>query len=172
MGGTVPEAEGYAVARFVIEAVAREMDLDEDVVKEAAEGIDWWPKDRGHGDQEIPGSTDGDATADMGYEPFNLGWQEIDQLGRMLVAIEGKDDVEALIAGLMADEEEELEEARRRRRPPERPAEARRGSGWWIHWPGTVPEGPFSSKADAERWYRAERARGSQPALILPTETP
>lgn len=62
MGGTVPEAEGYAVARFVIEAVAREMDLDEDVVKEAAEGIDWWPKDRGHGDQEIPGSTDGDAT--------------------------------------------------------------------------------------------------------------
>lgn len=114
----------------------------------------------------------GDEAADMGYEPFNLGWQEIDQLGRMLVAIEGKDDVEALIAGLMADEEEELEEARRRRRPPERPAEARRGSGWWIHWPGTVPEGPFSSKADAERWYRAERARGSQPALILPTETP
>jgi len=62
MGGTVPSTEGYATARFVIEAVAREMDLDEDVVRQAAEGIDGWPKDRGRGDQEIPGSTDGDTT--------------------------------------------------------------------------------------------------------------
>jgi hypothetical protein len=62
MGGTVPSTEGYATARFVIEAVAREMDLDEDVVRQAAEGIDGWPKDRGQGDQEIPGSTDGDTT--------------------------------------------------------------------------------------------------------------
>jgi hypothetical protein len=62
MGGTVPSTEGYATARFVIEAVAREMDLDEDVVRQVAEGIDGWPKDRGRGDQEIPGSTDGDTT--------------------------------------------------------------------------------------------------------------
>jgi hypothetical protein len=61
-GGDVPSTEGYAVARFVIQAVAREMDLDEDVVQDAAKGIDWWPADRGHGDQEIPGSTDGDTT--------------------------------------------------------------------------------------------------------------
>jgi len=61
-GGAVPSTEAFAVARFVIEAVAREMDLDEDAVKEAAKGIDWWPEDRGRGDQEIPGSTDGDVT--------------------------------------------------------------------------------------------------------------
>jgi hypothetical protein len=48
----------------------------------------------------------GDEAADMGYEPFNLGWQEADQLGRMLTAIEGKDDVEDLIRGLLADEDE------------------------------------------------------------------
>ena len=38
------------------------MDLDEDVVKKAAEGVEGWPKDRGYGDQEISGSTDGDTT--------------------------------------------------------------------------------------------------------------
>ena len=62
MGGDVPSTEAYATARFVIQAVARDMDLDEDVVEDAAKGIDWWPKDRGQGDQEIPGSTDGDTT--------------------------------------------------------------------------------------------------------------
>ena len=67
----------------------------------------------------------GDEAADMGYEPFNLGWQEIDQLGRVLVAIQDKRDVEDLIAGLMRDEEEEgVEEARR----PRRTVEARRTS--------------------------------------------
>ena len=55
----------------------------------------------------------GDRAEDMGYEPFQLGWQELDQLGRVLVAIEDKRDVEDLIEGLLGDEEEEVEERRR-----------------------------------------------------------
>jgi|HubBroStandDraft_2_1064218.scaffolds.fasta_scaffold58474_2 hypothetical protein len=63
----------------------------------------------------IPG---GDEAEDMGYEPFQLGWQEVDQLGRVLVAIQDKRDVEDLIAGLLADGEEgEVDEARRQRAP-------------------------------------------------------
>jgi hypothetical protein len=52
----------------------------------------------------IPG---GDQAEDMGYEPFQLGWQEVDQLGRVLEAIQDKQDVEDLIEGLLAEEEEE-----------------------------------------------------------------
>lgn len=67
----------------------------------------------------------GDRAEDMGYEPFQLGWQELDQLGRVLVAIEDKRDVEDLIEGLLGDEEEEVEERRRlhavRARGPHRP---------------------------------------------------
>jgi hypothetical protein len=62
----------------------------------------------------IPG---GDEAEDMGYEPFSLGWHEADQLGRVLVAIQDKRDVEDLIAGLIHDDEEEggeVDEARRR----------------------------------------------------------
>jgi len=54
----------------------------------------------------------GEELEDMGYEPFNLGWQEIDQLGRVLEAIQDKRDVEDIVAGLIHDEEEEVEEAR------------------------------------------------------------
>lgn len=59
----------------------------------------------------IPG---GDQAEDIGFEPFQLGWQEVSQLGRVLEAIQDKRDVEDLIAGLLADEEGEVEEARRR----------------------------------------------------------
>ena len=59
----------------------------------------------------------GDQAADMGYEPFQLGWQEISQLGEVLAAIQDKRDVEDLIAGLIGDEDEGLEEARRPSRP-------------------------------------------------------
>lgn len=72
----------------------------------------------------------GDQAEDMGYEPFQLGWQEIDQLGRMLVAIQDKRDVEELIAGLIEDAAEVEEGHRRARasahhpiaRTPRRPA--------------------------------------------------
>jgi hypothetical protein len=57
----------------------------------------------------------GDEAEGMGYETFNISWQEIDQLGRMLEAIQDKRDVEDLVAGLMSEEDpEDLEEARRR----------------------------------------------------------
>lgn len=74
----------------------------------------------------------GEQAEDMGYEPFNLGWQEIDQLGRVLVAIQDKRDVEDLIAGLIGDEEEEEQVDERRPlgptsdRPRRRRARARR----------------------------------------------
>jgi hypothetical protein len=56
VGGKVPAQEGYADPEAVIRAVAREMKLDEDVVEEAAKGIDWWPKSGG---EEIASSTSG-----------------------------------------------------------------------------------------------------------------
>ena len=60
----------------------------------------------------------GDRAEDMGYEPFQLGWQELDQLGRVLVAIQNTQDVEDLIQGLIGDDEEEVDESRRRRLHP------------------------------------------------------
>jgi hypothetical protein len=69
----------------------------------------------------------GEEAEDMGYETFNISWHEIDQLGRMLEAIQDKRDVEDLVAGLMSEEDpEDLEEARRRpRRSPPPPARRR-----------------------------------------------
>ena len=54
---------------------------------------------------------------DIGYEPIgNMGWHELDLLGRVLGAIQDKRDVEDLVQGLIRDEEGEVEEARGRRR--------------------------------------------------------
>lgn len=50
----------------------------------------------------LPG---GDQLEDIGYEPWNLGWHEADQLARVLDAIEDKRDVEDLIAGLLDEDE-------------------------------------------------------------------
>jgi hypothetical protein len=62
----------------------------------------------------LPG---GEELEGMGYEPYEINWQEADQLGRVLVAIQDKRDVESLVAGLIQDEEGgEVEEARRRAR--------------------------------------------------------
>ena len=102
-------------------------------IVEIIEELRSWLPNYDHGPDSYPtllwrilaSAPGGDEAADMGYEPFNLGWQEIDQLGRVLVAIQDKRDVEDLIAGLMRDEEEEgVEEARR----PRRTVEARRTS--------------------------------------------
>ena len=95
----------------------------------------------------------GEELADMGYEPFNLGWQEIDQLGRVLESIQDKRDVEDIVAGLIHEEEEGVEEARRRRVLP------RRAGGWWVRWRQSGgSDGPFETRADAqhfaEYWHR------------------
>lgn len=55
-GGKVPSVEEMVSPEHAIRAVAKEMDIDEDVVEKAAEGIDWWPK-RPH--DEIASSTSG-----------------------------------------------------------------------------------------------------------------
>ncbi len=49
----------------------------------------------------------GDRLEDMGYEPIaSVSWHEVDQLGRMLEAIQDSGDVEDLVAGLVDDEED------------------------------------------------------------------
>ena len=64
----------------------------------------------------LPG---GDRAEDMGYETFQLGWQEATQLGDVLAAIQDQRDVSDVIDGLVGDEEEgEVDEARRRRPRP------------------------------------------------------
>jgi len=53
----------------------------------------------------LPG---GDELEDIGYEPFDsIAWHEADQLGRVLVTIQDKSDVEDIVRGLLAEEEEE-----------------------------------------------------------------
>lgn len=44
VGGKVPSAEAMVSPEHAIRAVAKEMDIEEDVVEKAAEGLDWWPK--------------------------------------------------------------------------------------------------------------------------------
>jgi hypothetical protein len=51
----------------------------------------------------LPG---GDRLEDIGYETFNIGWHEADQLARVLDAIEDKRDVEDLVDGLLDDEDD------------------------------------------------------------------
>jgi hypothetical protein len=52
----------------------------------------------------LPG---GDELEDLGFEPFNLGWHEAEQLGRVLDAIESKRDVQELIDGLLDEDSDE-----------------------------------------------------------------
>jgi hypothetical protein len=51
-GGRVPSEEGFAHADTAIEAVAEELGVPEEQVKEAAESLDWWQ-------EEIPRGTSG-----------------------------------------------------------------------------------------------------------------
>jgi hypothetical protein len=62
----------------------------------------------------LPG---GDEMADVGYEGWNLGWQEMNQLADVLTAIESKTDVEDICSALLNEgrEDEEPEENPRRR---------------------------------------------------------
>jgi hypothetical protein len=51
----------------------------------------------------LPG---GERLEDLGYEPFNIAWHEMDQLARTLDAIDDVRDVEELVSALLAEEEE------------------------------------------------------------------
>jgi len=75
-----------------------------------------WLPNYDHGPNDYPtilyrvlaSAPGGEELEDIGYEPIgNLGWHELDQLGRVLEAIQDKQDVEDLVAGLIRDEEEE-----------------------------------------------------------------
>jgi hypothetical protein len=89
-----------------------------------------WLPNYDHGPEDYPtllwrllaSMPGGDRAEDMGYEPFSLDWHEIDQLGRVLVAVQDQRDVEDLIQGLVGEDEEEVEE--RRVRSPARLREA------------------------------------------------
>jgi hypothetical protein len=59
----------------------------------------------------LPG---GEELENVGYEPLNgFGWHEANQLGRVLVAIQDKQDVEDIARELLSDNQEELEEGPR-----------------------------------------------------------
>lgn len=98
-------------------------------IQEIIEELRSWLPNYDHGAADYPtllyrilaSAPGGDELEDIGYEPFNLGWQELDQLGDVLKAIQDKRDVEDIVAALIHDPEEEerqLEEAPRRGRGP------------------------------------------------------
>ena len=51
----------------------------------------------------LPG---GEELEDFGYEPFNLGWREIEMITQVLDTIQDKDDVENLSRLLLEEEED------------------------------------------------------------------
>jgi len=74
--------------------------------------LESWLANHDHGPEDYPtlllrilaSLPGGEELEDLGYEPFSLGWHEADQLGRVLVTIEGKRDVEEIVAALLGDE--------------------------------------------------------------------
>jgi len=70
----------------------------EDIIEELRS----WLPNYDHGEDQYPtllfrilaGLPGGDRLEDIGFEPFHIGWHELDQLARVLDAIETKDDVE------------------------------------------------------------------------------
>jgi hypothetical protein len=101
-----------------------EMSKPRKAIADLIEELRSWLPNYDHGPNDYPttlyrilaGLPGGDQLEDMGYEPLGgLGWQEADQLGRVLEAIQDKRDVEDLVAGLTQEEGEgEVEEARPR----------------------------------------------------------
>jgi len=95
-------------------------------IQDLIEELRSWLPNYGHGPNELPtvlwrmlaSMPGGEQAEDMGYEPFNLGWKEVELLGNTLNAVQDKRDVEDLIQGLIGDEEEDQVEERRHRTPP------------------------------------------------------
>jgi len=87
-------------------------------IQDLIEELQSWLPNYNHGPDDYPtllwrilaSAPGGDRAEDMGYESFNLGWQEISQLGEVLEAIQDKRDIEDLINGLIDDEEDESED--------------------------------------------------------------
>ncbi len=92
-------------------------------IAELIEELRSWLPNYDHGPDSFPNTfyriiaslPGGEELEDIGYEPMpGIGWHEADLLGRVLVEIQGKHDVEDLVQGLIQDEEGEVEEVRRR----------------------------------------------------------
>jgi hypothetical protein len=87
-------------------------------IQDQIDTLSSWMSNYDHGPEEFPtlvwrilaSLPGGDQAEDMGYKTFNIGWKEADLIGKMLEAIQDKQDVEDLIDGLMNDGEEEDEE--------------------------------------------------------------
>lgn len=60
LGGDIPSTEEFVSPEHAIQAVAKEMDLEEDVVEDAAQGIEWWPTRLSR--NEIASETSGSAS--------------------------------------------------------------------------------------------------------------
>lgn len=135
-------------------------------IADLIEELKSWLPNYDHGPKDYPtllwrilaSAPGGDRAEDMGYEPFNLGWQEIEQLGNVLAAIQDKRDVEDLIDGLIGDEEEQVEEARRRRRPRGSVRESRRSYSMTY---GTLP--PFEQFIQDIRRPDPDSSGGDEP---------
>ena len=87
-------------------------------IAELIEELRSWLPNYDHGPDSFPNTfyriiaslPGGDELEDMGYEALpGVGWHEADLLGRVLVEIQGKHDVEDLVAGLVHEEEGEPE---------------------------------------------------------------
>ena len=84
------------------------------IVEIAAELRSWLPN-YDEGDDEYPGLLlrilaslpGGDRLEDLGYDTFNIGWHEADQLARVIDAIETKRDVEDLVDVLLDEDDNE-----------------------------------------------------------------
>ena len=83
-------------------------------IADIASELQSWLPNYDRGDDEYPtlvfrilaSLPGGDRLEDIGYQPFNVGWHEADQLARVLDAVEARRDVEDLV-DLFLDEDDE-----------------------------------------------------------------
>jgi hypothetical protein len=47
----------------------------------------------------------GERLEEIGYERFNVGWHEINQIVRVLEAVQDRQDIEELVDGILDDDE-------------------------------------------------------------------
>ncbi len=118
-------------------------------IAELIEELRSWLPNYDHGPDSFPNTfyriiaslPGGEELEDIGYEPMpGIGWHEADLLGRVLVEIQGKHDVEDLVAGLIRDEEGEVEETRRHRVKWNQNKDGNAwvsdgAEGYWAHFP-------------------------------------
>ncbi len=84
-------------------------------VREMVQELRSWLPNYDQGEDEFPSLLyrvlaslpGGEELEDLGYKPFNATWHEMDQLARTIDAIQNRDDVEDLVAGLLSEDDDE-----------------------------------------------------------------